>query len=545
MRSEEIHYAIGENRAIVSVLDLTPALHRGLRCGCVCAYCHAPLVARLGDKRCWHFAHAPGSEECGYGAETGLHLAAKQLIKEEGVITHPAHTITCTLHDLEGKPRSLSRTVAEAIPRADATDIRQEVALPGIVADVQLMDAQGPLLVEVAVSHKVDDEKRQKLGALGWRCIEIDLSRVSDRSTPAELRKALFDPERASWAYHPDTVRHAESLRAELQGIVDRANEVLRRNARKRARGTELEEMSADQLAKQIWHEKYREWQRRQGQWVSPHVLRPSPAEETNDEAPIRVHPTLEAKRRPEPTSPQAAPTLAPRLDMAAIQATVDQAVRRSPSRPTHLGVPPQSASDALPSNVQDPVLARWQTERGRLDRDALQALASDLKEELDSLQAAWGAQGPEGTDPADRETLPGDMPSCLAIPLDHEWLIAPSPPEWKVRVVQHLRQRASNGRKGGVPIPLLLASLRGHGLEIIEPYRSAQTVVDTLRYYRLESYAPELVALMTALPPPRTVLTSLLDELEEAAIIERRQLRGRMAYVMGMGRPTLASGQP
>lgn len=263
-RSEEIHYAIRENREVVSVLELTPEHHRGLRCRCVCAYCDAPLVARLGDKRRWHFAHAPGSEECGYGAETGLHLAAKKMLEQEGVVTHPAHTITCTLRDLEGRPRSLSRTVAEATPRVEATDIRQEVALPGIVADIQVTDAQGPLLVEVAVSHKVDAEKRQKLEALGWRCIEIDLSRASDRRlTPAELRKALFDPERALWAHHPDTVRHAEPLRAELQGIVDRANEVLRRNAQRRAQDAEIEEMSADQLAKQIWHEKYRQWQSR------------------------------------------------------------------------------------------------------------------------------------------------------------------------------------------------------------------------------------------------------------------------------------------
>lgn len=58
MRSEEIHYAIDECRKVVSVLDLNPALHRGLRCRCVCAYCNARLVARLGDERRWHFAHA-------------------------------------------------------------------------------------------------------------------------------------------------------------------------------------------------------------------------------------------------------------------------------------------------------------------------------------------------------------------------------------------------------------------------------------------------------------------------------------------------------
>lgn len=86
--------------------------------------------------------------------------------------------------------------MAEDIPRTEATNIRQEVALPGIVADVQMTNAQGPLLLEVAVSHKEDSEKRQNLEALDWRCIEIDLSRASDRrllSTQNRYSAGSFD----------------------------------------------------------------------------------------------------------------------------------------------------------------------------------------------------------------------------------------------------------------------------------------------------------------------------------------------------------------
>lgn len=534
MRSEEIHYAIDECRKVVSVLDLNPALHRGLRCRCVCAYCNARLVARLGDERRWHFAHAPGSEECGYGAETGLHLAAKQMIVDECVITLPPHTITCTLIDLGGKTHSLSHPVTEAIPRTKATEVRQEVTLPGIVADIQLKDAIGPLLVEIAVSHKVDEEKRQKIDLLGWRCIEIDLSRLSHCSTPMELRKALFDPERASWIHHPDTARHAKSLQSKLQGIVDQTNEALRRNAQKRARNTEIVELSADQLAKQIWHEKYQQWQNRAGRWVSPNVLRPHPQEK--DDSLVSVNSKLEAKHRPKLTPTSAAPTPAPSLNMAEIQLTVDKVIKRSPSRPLHMGVPPQGASDALPLDVQDITLARWQAERSHIDIEALQALAGTLKEELDNLQKSWEGWNPEKMHPAPYIQFQADMPICIDTPLHHEWLITPTPPEWKIRVFRHLVQRASNGRKGGVPVPLLLTSLRGHGLEIIEPYRSAQNVVDTLRYYKLEQCAPALMDLMATLPQPQMVLTSLLDGLEETAIIERRQLRGRTAYVMLKG---------
>lgn len=553
MRSEEIHYALDGTNEVVSVHDLTPARHRGLRCGCVCAGCQEPLVARLGEKRRWHFAHAPGSPECGHGAESGLHLMAKKLIQEEGVVTHPPHTITCTMHDQAGNPHSLTRTVTEAIHRVTATDIRHEVSLSGMVADIQLEDAQGPLLVEVAVSHKIDDEKREKLAVLGWRCIEIDLGNVSRHSTPAELRKILFNSERSTWAYHPDTADHAEALQAELRAIVDRANRELRRDvwiSAQRAeheelrrdvwmsdQRTEIEEMSADRLAKQIWYEKFQEWQSRQAKWFSRPAPRPNPIDDADHGEARRVHPKLETKRRPE-LAPSATPSPAPRLDMAAIQQTVDLAVRRTPARPPHMGIPPKGSADS-----HDPVLQRWQAERDRIDLAALQQLAWELRGEMDNMQRSWEWQRHGQAAHAGPGDVPRDIPACLEIPLEHEWLIAPSPPQWQAKVVQHLRQRASDGRKGGVPVPLQLASLRGYGIKVVEPYCSAQAVVDTLHYYRLERCDPELVDLMTALPSPQSVLNSFLGVLEGAAVIERRQLRGRPAYVMRKGTPGSTKG--
>lgn len=76
------------------MLALTPSRYRWLQCECT--YCHSPLVVCMGDKRRWQFAFTPGSEQCGYGTETGLHLAANQLIEDEAPSTHyylyPART---------------------------------------------------------------------------------------------------------------------------------------------------------------------------------------------------------------------------------------------------------------------------------------------------------------------------------------------------------------------------------------------------------------------------------------------------------------------
>ena len=50
----------------------------GLKCGCTCPSCGEPLVAKKGTKRMHHFAHHAG-ENCEYGYETSLHLAAKEI----------------------------------------------------------------------------------------------------------------------------------------------------------------------------------------------------------------------------------------------------------------------------------------------------------------------------------------------------------------------------------------------------------------------------------------------------------------------------------
>ncbi|MEC8880010.1 MAG: competence protein CoiA family protein [Pseudomonadota bacterium] len=33
-------------------------VERGRRCRCICPSCKTPLIARQGDKKTWHFAHA-------------------------------------------------------------------------------------------------------------------------------------------------------------------------------------------------------------------------------------------------------------------------------------------------------------------------------------------------------------------------------------------------------------------------------------------------------------------------------------------------------
>lgn len=60
---------------------------RGAECGCRCVACDAPLVARRGDVRTWHFAHEASQErpDCYAGAVNLLRRLAIERMKDHGL----------------------------------------------------------------------------------------------------------------------------------------------------------------------------------------------------------------------------------------------------------------------------------------------------------------------------------------------------------------------------------------------------------------------------------------------------------------------------
>lgn len=68
---------------------------RGAACGCRCASCGAPLVARRGDVRHWHFAHEASQErpECYAGAVNLLRRLAVERLREHGVPALPPYRV--------------------------------------------------------------------------------------------------------------------------------------------------------------------------------------------------------------------------------------------------------------------------------------------------------------------------------------------------------------------------------------------------------------------------------------------------------------------
>ena len=169
---------------------------RGLACGCVCAQCGQPLIAKQGDVLSWHFAHQSDAA-CHGAVETALHRAAKQVIADARLVRLP---------EIRAPSGQIDRR-AEEIP---LEDVRQEPThLAGVRPDLaaRLPDG-GELLIEIYVTHAIDADKHAKLTTLRLLSLEIDISSVRP-ATHEQLVNLVLRAAPRAWAFHPRIVELA------------------------------------------------------------------------------------------------------------------------------------------------------------------------------------------------------------------------------------------------------------------------------------------------------------------------------------------------
>lgn len=189
----------------------------GLECRCVCPACRAPLIARQGGVRRWHFSHAPGFVVCGSGPETALHRMAKQIIAEWDEVNLPPLDIRVSRRSADGQSVVRNATIpsAQFIVEESVIEARRE----GFVPDVLLHGANGQLLaVEVCVTHKVGRTKQQRVARCALPMIQFSVATFDDwTGGPKELEQHLrtATPE---WIFHPQEARLRQQLEAEVEG---------------------------------------------------------------------------------------------------------------------------------------------------------------------------------------------------------------------------------------------------------------------------------------------------------------------------------------
>lgn len=189
----------------------------GLKCGCTCPGCGAALVARHSPsgKVVSHFAHKPGAD-CATGFETSVHLAAKQLIADRRAVFLPVVRAQASGIGPSGRTYS-GNTLLHPAGLVSLSHVRVEAALGNIRPDLLVVQKRQEVLIEIAVTHFVDEEKLARIKVLELPAVEIDVSELREVNFAA-LESALFsDSQRSRWVWHPARERE----QARLQSLVD------------------------------------------------------------------------------------------------------------------------------------------------------------------------------------------------------------------------------------------------------------------------------------------------------------------------------------
>ena len=136
---------------------------KGEKCNCKCPVCGGSLVAKLGDKRQRHFAHKASCNcDIVYAQQTGLHLLAKEIIRENSQILVPGLTISryeIVSGASDGNAAAIVNIDLPSIKSVpveyDAVEIEKSIG--DIVADTVIIVRGTPCVVEIAVTHFVDE----------------------------------------------------------------------------------------------------------------------------------------------------------------------------------------------------------------------------------------------------------------------------------------------------------------------------------------------------------------------------------------------------
>ena len=229
----------------------------GKACGCVCPSCNSPLIARHALKYSVkrsitpHFAHQVDAN-CVYGRESAIHLAAKQLIEEHRKLYLPDKTVKIYVVDEMGTTHTRQKTLIFAGMK-QFSNVRLEQNISNFSPDLVATTIHGnDLIVEIAVTHFVDELKQKKIEAHGIATIEIDASKIIIFNFES-LAKLLFEQSKnIEWLFHPKDEATKSIILARLAPELEAARvEAKKKEAHRLIQSRKKEEQHRIELERQ------------------------------------------------------------------------------------------------------------------------------------------------------------------------------------------------------------------------------------------------------------------------------------------------------
>jgi uncharacterized protein YaiL (DUF2058 family) len=159
-------------------------------------------------------------------SETVLHAKVKEILSRAGRLKVPYcdQEVTREMHDGSYKRRRVHIDSQNLI----LSQVRMEAPMQGLIPDVVCIaqSSRNPsnsfkLLIEVAVTHRVDASKSALIATRKLACVEIDLTRMGTRErriTVDQLESAVIDDVQGKcWIFNPTLARMVESNELELE----------------------------------------------------------------------------------------------------------------------------------------------------------------------------------------------------------------------------------------------------------------------------------------------------------------------------------------
>ncbi len=143
-------------------------VENGLKCNCMCPVCNTTLIARQGEVRDNHFAHSNG-KECITAPETALHLLAKEIIRENVKLKLDKNK------EFEYESTELEKKIQN------------------FRVDAYVKNENSDLIIEIFVTHSLENDKIKELKKDKTPILEINLSELPYDNPRNELEKEVLD----------------------------------------------------------------------------------------------------------------------------------------------------------------------------------------------------------------------------------------------------------------------------------------------------------------------------------------------------------------
>ena len=180
MNTVKLPCGISKDGQVVYIEDA----EKGLACECFCPGCKQSLVAKKGPVKEYHFAHKSKDFDCEHGLQSALHYMLKDCVQEMEYFT------------FKKDEKAVQYRIESVI---------LENRINEIIPDVLVTCDGKPFIVEIYVTHAVDEEKKAKIKDIKISCVEIDFSKYPrDNLNKEALKQELSKIENFSWVYDAD-----------------------------------------------------------------------------------------------------------------------------------------------------------------------------------------------------------------------------------------------------------------------------------------------------------------------------------------------------